>query len=201
MSDEKELWLYSDDEEGDICHYGTPRHSGRYPWGSGKNPERSRDFLSRNDELKKQGIPEKERATKLLGPKATTEDLRNRISITQESRKLAAVYECRKWNDKGVSYMEISRRTGIPPSTVKEYLKEDAVNKASKYKATADAIESEIKEKGYVQVGRGAEQLLGVTERQLTVANQIAKQVFWLQQRKAQHTAISWTIIWVIFVP
>ena len=175
MSDEKELWLYSDDEPEDIRHYGTPRHSGRYPWGSGKNPERSRDFLSRNDDLKKQGIPEIERAKELLGPDATTEDLRNRISITQESRKLAAVYECRKWNDKGVSYMEISRRTGIPASTVKEYLKEDAINKASKYTATADAIESEIKTKGYVQVGRGAEQLLGVTERQLTVANQILK--------------------------
>ena len=175
MSDEKELWLYSDDEPEDIRHYGTPRHSGRYPWGSGKNPERSRDFLSRNDDLKKQGISEIERAKELLGPDATTEDLRNRISITQESRKLAAVYECRKWNDKGVSYMEISRRTGIPASTVKEYLKEDAINKASKYTATADAIESEIKAKGYVQVGRGAEQLLGVTERQLTVANQILK--------------------------
>ena len=21
-----------------LCHYGTPRHSGRYPWGSGKEP-------------------------------------------------------------------------------------------------------------------------------------------------------------------
>lgn len=175
MSEEKELWLYSEDKPEDLEHYGTPRHSGRYPWGSGKNPERSRDFLSRNDELKEQGISEKDRAKKLLGPKATTEDLRNRISIVNESRKLAAVYEVRKWADKGVSDMEISRRTGIPPSTVKEYRKEDALNKASKYTATADAIEAEIKEKGYVQVGRGAEQLLGVTERQLTVANQILK--------------------------
>lgn len=24
--------------EEDLAHYGTPRHSGRYPWGSGKNP-------------------------------------------------------------------------------------------------------------------------------------------------------------------
>lgn len=26
-----------------LCHYGTPRHSGRYPWGSGKNPYQSKD--------------------------------------------------------------------------------------------------------------------------------------------------------------
>lgn len=28
-----------------IAHYGTPRHSGRYPWGSGKNPRQgTRDY-------------------------------------------------------------------------------------------------------------------------------------------------------------
>ena len=24
-----------------LIHYGTPRHSGRYPWGSGENPYQS----------------------------------------------------------------------------------------------------------------------------------------------------------------
>lgn len=42
----------TDDEY--LLHYGTPRHSGRYPWGSGDSPyQRSGDFLSRVDELKK----------------------------------------------------------------------------------------------------------------------------------------------------
>lgn len=33
-----------------ICHYGTPRHSGRYPWGSGEDPYQSisRGSLSKN---------------------------------------------------------------------------------------------------------------------------------------------------------
>lgn len=26
---------------GYLVHYGTPRHSGRYPWGSGKRPKQS----------------------------------------------------------------------------------------------------------------------------------------------------------------
>lgn len=31
-----------------LMHYGTPRHSGRYPWGSGDDPyQHSGDFLSR----------------------------------------------------------------------------------------------------------------------------------------------------------
>lgn len=45
-----------DDETDSLEHYGTKRHSGRYPWGSGENPyQRSGDFLSRVEELKKTG--------------------------------------------------------------------------------------------------------------------------------------------------
>ena len=44
-------------EIDELWHYGTPRHSGRYPWGSGKDPyQRTGDFLSRVDELKKKGL-------------------------------------------------------------------------------------------------------------------------------------------------
>ena len=175
MDNEKDLRLYSEDEEDDLQHYGTPRHSGRYPWGSGKNPQRSKDFLTRNDDLKAQGLSEKERAKALIGPDASTEDLRNRISIVNESRKLAAVYAARRCAETGMSIMAISRETGIPPSTVKEYLKEDAVNKSSRYTSTADALEADIKSKGYIQVGRGTAELLGVTDKQVTVACQILK--------------------------
>ena len=44
------------DEGIDIVHYGMPRRSGRYPWGSGDNPyQRSKDFISQYEELKKSG--------------------------------------------------------------------------------------------------------------------------------------------------
>ena len=35
--------LGTDLEDGIIKHYGTPRHSGRYPWGSGENPYQHED--------------------------------------------------------------------------------------------------------------------------------------------------------------
>ena len=49
---------YSDSlETEEIKHYGTKRHSGRYPWGSGDQPyQHGIDFLGRYDTLKKQGI-------------------------------------------------------------------------------------------------------------------------------------------------
>ena len=34
---------YEDDDE--LQHYGTPRHSGRYPWGSGENPYQRTDMF------------------------------------------------------------------------------------------------------------------------------------------------------------
>ena len=48
----------SDDE---LYHYGTARHSGRYPWGSGKDPYQSGEsFLATVDELKAKGLTEAE---------------------------------------------------------------------------------------------------------------------------------------------
>ena len=45
----------------ELYHYGTPRHSGRYPWGSGENPyQRQQDFLSEYRRLKGKGLSEKE---------------------------------------------------------------------------------------------------------------------------------------------
>lgn len=42
-----------------LMHYGMPRRSGRYPWGSGDDPyQHSGDFLSRVQELKKTGTSE-----------------------------------------------------------------------------------------------------------------------------------------------
>lgn len=36
-----------------LMHYGMPRRSGRYPWGSGKHPFQSgKDFLARVEELR-----------------------------------------------------------------------------------------------------------------------------------------------------
>ena len=36
----------------ELKHYGTPRHSGRYPWGSGETPQRSKSFRQEIKELK-----------------------------------------------------------------------------------------------------------------------------------------------------
>ena len=40
-----------------LMHYGMPRRSGRYPWGSGEDPyQHGRDFLGRVEELRGQNF-------------------------------------------------------------------------------------------------------------------------------------------------
>ena len=50
--------MYYKTEEDILCHYGMPRRSGRYPWGSGKDPfQHAPDFYNRVREYEKQGKP------------------------------------------------------------------------------------------------------------------------------------------------
>ena len=68
-----------------LMHYGMPRRSGRYPWGSGENPyQHSGDFLSRVDELKSQGMSDTEIA-KAMG--LTTTQYRTQKSLAKDVYK------------------------------------------------------------------------------------------------------------------
>lgn len=67
-----------------LMHYGMPRRSGRYPYGSGENPyQHSGDFLSRVQELKKSGMSETDIA-KNMG--LTTTQLRTQMSLAKDER-------------------------------------------------------------------------------------------------------------------
>ena len=70
--------------EDTLAHYGILRKSGRYPWGSGKDPyQRSRDFQGLVKGLAAKGMSEAEIA-KGLG--MTTTELRATKSIAKMQR-------------------------------------------------------------------------------------------------------------------
>lgn len=72
-----------------LMHYGMPRRSGRYPYGSGENPyQHSGDFLSRVQELKKSGMSETDIA-KNMG--LTTTQLRTQMSLAKDERRALQV--------------------------------------------------------------------------------------------------------------
>lgn len=147
-----------------LAHYGVKRRSGRYPWGSGENPyQRSGDFISRVDTLKKQGLSEKEIA-KGMGFESTT-DYRYAYSIAKNERRKLQVDTAKSLREDGLGASEIGREMGLPESTVRSLLNTDSEARMTMAERTADTLKKEIKEKGYLDVGAGVERELGVSRQ------------------------------------
>lgn len=78
---DREPWL--------IEHYGMPRRSGRFPYGSGENPyQHAGDFLSRIKELKATGMTDTEVA-KSMG--LTTSQFRTQRSLAKNEERAIQV--------------------------------------------------------------------------------------------------------------
>jgi len=72
-------------EEDYLMHYGILRKSGRYPWGSGENPnQRSRTFLDITEEMRREGMtdPQIAKAITFL-PEAQT--LQEHLKLAQKT--------------------------------------------------------------------------------------------------------------------
>ena len=137
-----------------LMHYGMPRRSGRYPYGSGENPyQHSGDFLSRVQELKKSGMSETDIA-KNMG--LTTTQLRTQMSLAKDERRALQVATAKGLREKGYSLNEIADKMGFAnDSSVRSLLNETSENRMNQAKATADVLRKLIEEKGMIDVGTG----------------------------------------------
>lgn len=147
-------------------HYGTPRHSGRYPWGSGDNPYQhdSGHFMAAVNKMKKDGLSEKEIAS-AMGISTTT--LRARWSIATNELKAQRAAEAFRLREKGMSVAAISRRMGVPHSTILGYLKPSNDIKKTAVQNTVDVLKEAIADQRYIDVGKGVESHLGVSATHL----------------------------------
>lgn len=152
-----------------LMHYGMPRRSGRYPWGSGNNPyQHSGDFLSRVDELKKQGLKEADIA-KTMG--LTTTQLRTQMSLAKDERRALQVATAKGLREKGYSLNEIADKMGFNnDSSVRSLLNETSEARMNQVKATAEFLRKQIDEKGMIDVGTGVERELGISKEKLNQA-------------------------------
>ena len=153
----------------ELYHYGIKRRSGRYPWGSGKDPyQHSGDFLARVDELKNQGLSEAEIA-KAIG--LTTTQLRVQKSLAKDERRSLQVDTAKSLREKGYSLNEIAKKMGFDnDSSVRSLLNENSEARMNQAKVTADTLRNAVKEKGMIQVGAGVERELGVSREKLDQA-------------------------------
>lgn len=154
----------------ELMHYGMPRRSGRYPWGSGDDPyQHGRDFLGRIDELKKSGWTETpENIKKEFG--LTTTQYRTEKALAKDERRMLDVARAKALTKDGLGATEIGRQMGIPESTVRSLLNEKSESRMNQARQTADIIKAEIDRKGMIDVGTGVERELGISKEKLNQA-------------------------------
>lgn len=152
-----------------LMHYGMPRRSGRYPWGSGENPyQHSGDFLSRIEELKKQGLSEKEIADSFG---LTTTQFRTQKSLAKNERRALEVATAKGLREKGYSLNEIAEKMGYTnDSSIRSLLNEGSELNMNQAQKTADFLRKQIEEKGMIDVGVGVERELGISKEKLNQA-------------------------------
>lgn len=152
-----------------LMHYGMPRRSGRYPWGSGDNPyQHSGDFLSRIDELKKQGLSDPEIA-KSMG--LTTTQYRTQKSLAKDERRSLDVATAKGLREKGFSLNEIAEKMGYAnDSSVRSLLNENSEARMNQAGKTAEFLKKQVDSKGMIDVGTGVERELNISKEKLREA-------------------------------
>lgn len=158
----------------ELYHYGTPRHSGRYPWGSGENPYQSgRDFLAIVDELHRAGMSQAEIARNLG---ITTTQLRARKSIEKSAERQAQAAEAMRLKAKQMSNVAIGERMGIGESQVRRLLDPALKDRRDILENTSNLLRDQIAEKKVIDIGLGNEIHLGISKEKLATAAAILEE-------------------------
>lgn len=156
--------------QDELMHYGTPRHSGRYPWGSGENPyQHEPDFLSGIRKLEKEGISEKEIADFY---DMSVSDLRKRKSLAINEEKAYLRARIAEYQSQGMGYSEIGRLLGKNESTIRSLVNESSKARQAVNEATVKVLKANVDEKRYLDVGDGVASGMGITKNRLDTAVQ-----------------------------
>ena len=167
-----------------LMHYGMPRRSGRYPYGSGEDPyQHGRDFLGRVDELRKKNFTYTDPQTgktysgdtaiaKSMG--LSTTQFRTEIGLAKDERRMLDVARAKSLQKDGKGATEIGREMGIPESTVRSLLNEKSEARMHQAQKTADFLKARMKEVeadgGMIDIGVGVERELGISKEKLQQA-------------------------------
>ena len=159
-----------------LLHYGTPRHSGRYPWGSGENPyqhESGDKFLYDYRDIKNR--------LKAEGKSISDANIAHEMGMSSnEFRRLRTIYrneedaakrsQCIRLREKGLSRKEIHEKTGIPLRSIDNYISDSYGAKIENRQKIVDEVRSVAETHPYMDVGEGVATQLGLTQKQFDTA-------------------------------
>lgn len=177
---------YFDEYSDDLFHDGltngvgggTKRHSGRYPWGSGKNPYQHEpgypfnthnDFLARIEELEKEGKTPKEISEEL---KCSLNEFRVYKAKAKDLRRAEMIFTCQQMVEQGFNQSEIGRQLGINESMVRRYLTLGKESKDRAVEPVKDFLKKRLDEVDMIDVGLGTEKYVnnGISASKLNAA-------------------------------
>lgn len=155
-----------------LAHYGMPRRSGRYPWGSGDVPYQRGgvDFLGRIEQLQKDnpGASEKDIAN-MLG--MTINEMRDRQAIARIYRRNNQIAQLNHLIEKeGYSVNAAAAKMGIAESTARSLRNKEAEMRNNEVIAKAEELKAAVEKKGVIDVGAGVERQLGVSDTKMQEA-------------------------------
>ena len=166
--------------DDELLHYGMPRRSGRYPWGSGDEPyQHSRDFLGRVEEMRKAKFTyTDENGKKWTGDNAIAKslgynstDFRTVYAIAKDQRRIDDVATAKRLKEKeGLNNTEIGKKMGINESSVRSLLNSDSESRMKQARETAEFLKKNVDEKGMIDVGKGVERELNISREKLDQA-------------------------------
>lgn len=177
-------WLGSKDwsQEEFLAHHGTPQNydfdpngSGRYRQGSGENPlQHPKDILDRIEKLKMKGWTETpENIWNEF--KLTTKQYRQQKSIAVDNRKYADFERIKGMQADGLSNTEIAKRLGVNESVIRSRLKQEENGRYRQSRETADFLKERLKTYPMIDVGKGTETELGITENKKDTALELLR--------------------------
>lgn len=169
---------YADDI---LMHYGVKRRSGRYPYGSGKEPyQHSGDFLARIEELQREGCiyvdpvtgktyTGKTAIAKTMGLSST--EFRVQEQAAKHERRELLADRARSLREDGKSLQEIADIMGYKnDSSVRSLLNEDTAYNKSTAKLAAEKLKERMQETDMIDVGASVEYELGISKTKMQEA-------------------------------
>lgn len=170
------MFYIFEENEDVLFHYGTPRHSGRYPWGSGKNPYQHGsgskflyDYRDIKARLKAEGKdPSDANIAHEMG--MSSNEFRRLRTMYRNEEDAAKRARCIRLREDGLSRKEIHERTGIPLRSIDNYISESYGAKIAAREKIVNEVRAFADKNPYLDVGDGVASQLGLTETQFNAA-------------------------------
>lgn len=158
-----------------VGHDDSPpgRGSGRYGWGSGKNPGQHQfNLITEYNKLKNTGLTDGQIATILLGPKKKSVDIRAQLTIAKaELRQINREKAMRVLDECDGNISEAARRLNMKnESSLRSLIDPIKAERNDRYQTTADMIKKSVDKNGIVDISSDANLMLGVPKNTMDVA-------------------------------